>query len=149
VLMTRQPEKNNSTTEVVLQKVKVLAVDQSADQTAERPSIAKAVTLEVDTIAAQKLSLAGSVGSLSLALRKAGETDTDTTRMVTVGDLGQPDDQPRFTATKHFATITVTRGGKTQEYSVLAEQRQTPAQPAGGLATRQPGAANSHAWGNP
>jgi pilus assembly protein CpaB len=151
VLMTRQADKTSTSTEVVLQKVKVLAVDQSADEASEKPTVAKAVTLEVDTVAAQKLSLAGSIGSLSLALRKAGEEDTQGTRQVTIGDLGNPDEQPRVApAAKQFATVTVTRGTKSQEYNVLAEQRVVA--PAG-----TPGASTAsnlkrqgmiHAWGN-
>ncbi len=140
ILMTRQPDKANTSTEVVLQKVKVLAVDQSADQAAERATVVKAVTLEVDTVAAQKLSLAGSVGSLSLVLRKAGELETQGTRQITLSDLGDPKEKPapmvaaaapeppRFVATKQFATVTVTRGTKSQEYSVLTEQQVAPGQ---------------------
>lgn len=142
VMLTRQADKAKTSTEVVLQKVRVLAVDQSADESIERPTVAKAVTLEVDTMAAQKLSLAGSVGSLSLALRKAGETDLQDTRQVTLGDLGDPQppsvpaplraaataDPPRFTQSKQFAIITVTRGTKTQEYSVLSERPPAPAE---------------------
>jgi pilus assembly protein CpaB len=145
VMLTRQAEKTRSTTEVVLQKVRVLAVDQSADQSSERATVAKAVTVEVDTMSAQKLSLAGSVGALSLALRKAGETEVQDTRQVTIGDLGDPQspqaptpiqasapvDPPRFAQSKQFATITVTRGTKTQEYSVLSER---PAPPQEGVA---------------
>ena len=120
VLMTRQPDKANSTTEVVLQMVKVLAIDQTADAAAEKPSIARAVTLEVDTVSAQKLSLAGSIGSLSLALRKAGESVLEGTRQVTVGDFAHAD-APRPAEPKRFATVTVTRAGKAQEYSVVSE----------------------------
>jgi pilus assembly protein CpaB len=145
ILMTRQAEKRASSTEVVLQKIKVLAIDQTADQTSAKPTVVKAVTLEVDTMAAQKLSLAGSVGSLSLALRKAGETDTAGTRQITVGELGNPDEFPRFGATKQFATVTVTRGAKTQEYSVLAEQRSEP--PAGSTAGNSGIRSAIQAWG--
>ena len=51
----------------------------------------KAVTLEVDVIGAQKLSLAASVGSLSLMLRKAGEANNQYTRRITLSDLSGPD----------------------------------------------------------
>ena len=37
-------------------------------------------------------------------------------------------DPPRFTQSKQFATITVTRGTKTQEYSVLSERPPAPAE---------------------
>ena len=73
-------DKNGATTDVVLQNVKVLAIDQTADERADKPSIARAVTLEVDTPAAQKLALASTIGSLSLMLRRAGEASAESTR---------------------------------------------------------------------
>ena len=48
VALTRQVDKSVGTTDVVLQNVKVLAIDQIADERADKPSIARAVTLEVD-----------------------------------------------------------------------------------------------------
>ncbi len=74
VVLTRQIEKGSATTEVVLQNTRVLAVDQSADERSFKAAVAKSVTLEVDTVEAQKVWLASSVGSLSLLLRKAGES---------------------------------------------------------------------------
>ena len=73
VVLTRQIEKGSASTDVVLQNVRVLAVDQSADERAAKAAVAKSVTLEVSTVEAQKVWLASSVGSLSLLLRKAGE----------------------------------------------------------------------------
>jgi pilus assembly protein CpaB len=64
VALTRQVDKENASTQVVLQDVRVLAIDQVADQRQASPAVAKSATLEVDTIAAQKLGLAGSVGTL-------------------------------------------------------------------------------------
>lgn len=52
---------------VLLQNVKVLAIDQIADERAEKPSLAMTATLEVNTTDAHKLTLAQTVGSLSLA----------------------------------------------------------------------------------
>lgn len=121
VLVTRQSDKNSSSNDVVLQNIRVLAVDQIADDSADKPTVAKAVTLEVDTGAAQRLSLAGSVGSLSLALRKAGEQSLDGPRRITLMDLDSPYVTTRPIETKSLATVTVTRGGKPQDYSVPAE----------------------------
>src|SRR5215470_15719260 len=90
VLVTRQSDKMASATDVVLQNIRVLAIDQIADAAADKPTVAKAVTLEVDTGAAQRLSLAGSIGALSLALRKAGEQTVEGARRVTVMDLDSP-----------------------------------------------------------
>ena len=115
VLMTRQP----GNTDVVLQNAKVLAVDQLADDSSDKPTVVKAVTLEVETVSAQKLSLAASLGSLTLALRKAGEADVEGTRRVTVGDLGNPD-VPRGVP-KPYSVVVVTRAGQPKEYNVSRE----------------------------
>jgi pilus assembly protein CpaB len=120
VALTRQIDKTSATTEVVLQDARVLAVDQTADERATKASVPKSVTLEVDTLAAQKLSLAATVGSLSLLLRQAGDTSDAKTRKITLKDLGTPDVVgAQKTST---ATIVVTRANKAQEYSVPAEQ---------------------------
>src|SRR5437763_7400729 len=50
VVMTRQLEKGQATTEVVLQNARVLATDQSADERSSKPQVAKSVTLEVTTL---------------------------------------------------------------------------------------------------
>ena len=44
VALTRQKDKAATTTDVVLQNVKVLAIDQIADERTDKPSIARAVT---------------------------------------------------------------------------------------------------------
>jgi Flp pilus assembly protein CpaB len=90
VVLTRQQDKNLAATDVVLQNVRVLAVDQVADERTDKPSLAKAITLEVEVTAAQKLALAATVGTLSLALRKAGEAAATSTRRITLGDLPKP-----------------------------------------------------------
>lgn len=75
-------------TDILLQNIRVLAVDQIADDKSDKPTVAKAVTVEVNTIAAQKLVLASSAGKLSLVLRRAGATNASGSRRITVGDLG-------------------------------------------------------------
>jgi pilus assembly protein CpaB len=120
VVLTRQLEKGNATTEVVLQNARVLAVDQSADDRASKAAVAKAVTLEVDTVGAQKIWLAASVGSLSLLLRKAGEVSAEPTRRVTLDDLSKPD---RIMPQKSESTtsVSVQRGSQRQSYEVPVE----------------------------
>lgn len=87
VVMTRANREGDGAASTILQGIKVLAVDQKADQTTEEPDVVKAVTLEVDSRAAQKLALAQSVGTLSLVLRRAGEAHLSDVGDVTVGDL--------------------------------------------------------------
>ena len=119
VVLTRQVEKGNATTQVVLQNTRVLAVDQVADERVAKATVAKSVTLEVDTVDAQKLWLASSVGSLSLLLRKAGETAEVRTRKVTLNDLGT--NEPVNADKAATVTVVVTRATAKQEYSVPTE----------------------------
>jgi pilus assembly protein CpaB len=116
VVMTRQVDKNSASNELVLQNARVLAVDQVADERADKPAVVKAVTLEVDTVGAQKLSLAASVGNLSLMLRKAGETVADRPRRITLDDLLSP-----FTPSGDMRSVLVRRGSASKEYTVPVE----------------------------
>jgi pilus assembly protein CpaB len=115
VVLTRQTDKDKASTEIVLQNVRVLAIDQSADVSSEKPTVAKAVTLEVSTDQAQRVWLASSVGNLSLLLRKAGETSAVSTKRITLSDL---DGKAEASDTKR---VVVTRGLTKQEYSVPIE----------------------------
>ncbi|TKB19968.1 MAG: Flp pilus assembly protein CpaB [Mesorhizobium sp.] len=98
VLLTRSVHSNDgpdkSFVDVLLQSVKVLAIDQVADESKESPTVVKAVTVEVDTKDAQKLTLAAGAGQLSLALRQAAGSQGETTERVTLADLigDTPDD---------------------------------------------------------
>jgi pilus assembly protein CpaB len=119
VVLTRQTDKETGTNDVVIQNARVLAIDQLADARAEKPSVVKAVTLEVDVTDGQKLALASAVGTLALLLRKAGEMTADATRRVTLTDLGR---SAAPTADSRFVTIEVLRASKRQNYSVPTER---------------------------
>ena len=123
VALTRQVDKGNCSTEVVLQNVRVLAIDQIADERLDKPAVVKAVTLEVDVVGAQKLSLSASIGSLSLMLRKAGEASNQYTRKITLEDLGAPS-TPKATPPQgpvSVTTVGVRRASTREEYSVPIE----------------------------
>jgi pilus assembly protein CpaB len=120
VVLTRQIDKGQASTEVVLQNTRVLAVDQSADERTAKAAVAKSVTLEVTTVEAQKVWLASSVGSLSLLLRKAGETGETQTRKITLNDLGSNDAPAEKGGT---TTIVVTRASAKQNYTVPVETK--------------------------
>jgi pilus assembly protein CpaB len=117
VSLTRQVDKGVGTNDVVLQNIKVLAIDQSADERNDKPLIAKSVTIEVDPMSAQKIALATTVGTLSLMLRKAGDASAEATRRITLSDLvtGQAPKDTRF------ATIGVWRAARKDDYSVPTE----------------------------
>jgi pilus assembly protein CpaB len=62
---------------VILQNVRVLGVDLNADLTSDKPAEPKNATLEVSVEDAQKLAIASTLGTLSLALRRTGEAGAD------------------------------------------------------------------------
>lgn len=119
--------------EILLQHVKVLAIDQLASERQEQPTVAKAVTLEVTSEQAQKILLATNVGKLSLILGKPGEAGTESSRRITERDLGAPraPDEPPVVRPPtpppvvkpvqrldDTVTIAIVRGMKREEYAV-------------------------------
>jgi pilus assembly protein CpaB len=120
IVVTQQMEKNVALSDVVLQNTRVLAIDQLADERTDKPSVVKAVTLEVDMTGAQKLMLATRVGSLSLALRKAGDAEAMNTRLITLADLHVMDAKAE-PENAQFSTIGITRGSTRTVYSVPRE----------------------------
>jgi pilus assembly protein CpaB len=86
VVLTRDLTPTGSTrtyvADVVLQNVRVLGVDLNADLTANKPAEPKNATLEVSVEDAQKLSIASTLGALSLALRRTGEAESTPVRML-------------------------------------------------------------------
>lgn len=121
-------------TDVLLQNVKVLAVDQRLNRNnSAKP--ARAVTLEVDQVQAQKLVLASSVGKLSLTLKNMQTGSSDAPRRVSLSDL--PGSKPAAQQTAPSAAaatvvedskpslpqVSIVRGtGKRQVYEVLEER---------------------------
>ena len=73
--------------EVILQDVRILSIDQMADEKSTEPVLAHTVTVDASPDPAQKLVLAQSVGSLSLVLRRAGEVTAAAFRPIGVADL--------------------------------------------------------------
>ncbi len=102
---------------VLLKNIRVLATDQTTERKGQA-SPSKAVTVEVGTEDAQKLILAGTIGQLSLALRRAhGATET-ATRLIGADDLIEktgsiPTHEPE-------QVVSVIRAGERQEYTVRA-----------------------------
>ena len=90
VLITRAVQgagTSNQMTDVLLQNVKVLAIDQEAKNSDGSPKVARSATFEVAPIDAQKLALAQEAGSLSLVLRKPGEANNPVVETVSMNDL--------------------------------------------------------------
>jgi pilus assembly protein CpaB len=122
ILLTRQLSDNSSVTQVLAENVRVLGVDQTDNDEADKPQVAKAVTIEVTPDQAQKISLAQTVGSVSLALRHVADELAVGRRATTVADLGygpRPAAAPRRAkGAPPMAEIRITRGLETSGYPV-------------------------------
>ena len=90
VMLTRKAG-GRAVVDILLQGVKVLAIDQIADDRKDKPSVVRTVTFEVSTEEAQKLALGANVGTLSLALRNIASPQVEDARRITIEDLGVPD----------------------------------------------------------
>ncbi len=145
VMITRDPESGTGrrrgpqlATDILLQNVKVLGIDQEADDSKEKPSVAKAVTLEVKPHQAQKLILAQQVGTLSLSLRNVNNSEPAANRTIRVRDLRigetvktKSETKRRVrrarrritTVVKRESSIKIIRGLKSSEYEVPREPR--------------------------
>jgi Flp pilus assembly protein CpaB len=93
VLLTRKMPGDGATgddlmTDVILQRVKLLAIDQVANEKATEPDVGNTAVVEVDLYNAQKLVLAQRLGTLSLALRNVENDQPTALTTVTVRDLG-------------------------------------------------------------
>lgn len=71
-------------TDLLISNVRVLAVDQTANESRNDPQVARAVTVEVTPEDAQKVALASEIGTLSLALRRADEAGAATSGQDTI-----------------------------------------------------------------
>jgi pilus assembly protein CpaB len=107
VLITRTPMVANGSsqqiTDILLQKVRVIAIDQDANDSTDKPAVGKTATLEVAQVDAQKLALAQTVGQLSLALVNPASEASPTVETVSTDDLrdgayvgSYSDNAPRF-----------------------------------------------------
>jgi pilus assembly protein CpaB len=132
-------------TDLLLQNVRVLGIDQDADDSKEKPAVAKSVTVEVKPHQAQKLILAQQVGTLSLSLRNVNNSENAVSRTIRLRDLRfgesattkpksvSPTRSPSrrgTTTVKRASSVKITRGLKASEYEVIREPgvaRQPPA----------------------
>lgn len=73
--LTPDGPKRNFVSSLLVQNVRVLAVDLNADLTSNKPATPSTATLEVGVADSQKLASASDLGKLSLALRRTGSTE--------------------------------------------------------------------------
>ena len=125
--------KRQSYSDILLEHVKVLAIDQVASEGEGQPTVAKAVTVEVTKEQAQKILLATNIGKLSLILARPVESKPDPNRRVSEKDIGRTSPEPLRpppappppapvvaapVVPSHTVKITVVRNGETKQYEV-------------------------------
>lgn len=110
VQLTRELNGNrdNLITDVILQNVSVLGIDQLANEAAENPVVAKTATVEVTPEQAQKLALAQQLGTLSLTLRNYADLESAEVKRISVNDLGI--EKPRPVARDNGIFVRVRKG---------------------------------------
>lgn len=140
VMLTRDPTPDNDVTDpitdMLLQNVRVLGVDQDANENRDQPVVVKAVTLEVSAGQAQKLTLGQQVGTLSLSLRNVtnvAETEAPTISLADLrkGEANVPDTPKpvvRRTADPGW-NVRITRGLESQTVRVRREAPETTGRP--------------------
>lgn len=121
VLLTRKANEQNAISDNILQNIKVLAVDQKADDRIDKPSVARAVTLEVSTQQAQRLNVAQNVGRLSLILRPVGPISEETLQRVSSSELASSPDSPAGRPATGNTSVSVIRSTVRKDYSVPIE----------------------------
>lgn len=101
----------------ILQNIRVLGVDQQADQQADQPLVARTVTVEVTPEQSQTLALAQKAGTLSLSLRSLDNAEDRPLESIRLSDIlreTSPVEEP--VAAK--ATVRVRRGSDVEVVEV-------------------------------
>jgi pilus assembly protein CpaB len=122
--------KRQNYSDILLEHIKVLAIDQVANEGEGQPTVAKAVTVEVTKEQAQKILLATNIGKLSLILSRPVESNPEPNRRVSEKDIGRTSPEPvrpppapvqaAPPPPSNTVTITVIRNnGETKQYSVM------------------------------
>ncbi|MGH8324524.1 MAG: Flp pilus assembly protein CpaB, partial [Steroidobacteraceae bacterium] len=111
---------NQAFSKIVLQNVEVLAVAQQVENSgADKPEIARVVTLLVDPNDAERLALASHEGALRLAMRNYTDQKIIATRGVDVAQMLRPDGSARAggigDAGEKPVQIQIMRDGKSVE----------------------------------
>ncbi len=122
VLVTRSTNSgnnsnNNTVTQVLAENVRVLGVDQTNDDAADKPMVSKAITVEVTPEQAAAISLAQSVGTVSLTLRHVADDAPLARKSMAVSDLG-PAPQHKAVAAAAAPAIRVVRGTDTSRFTL-------------------------------
>ncbi len=79
--------------ETIMRNVRVLAIDQRTDDGQESPKSGRTVTFEVSPKFVEKISVAQTLGTISLSLRPLAENAAELERAIAAGEIEVGDDQ--------------------------------------------------------
>ncbi|MEQ1686946.1 MAG: Flp pilus assembly protein CpaB [Sphingopyxis sp.] len=140
------------TTETIVQNLRVLAVDQRTAPTDENgnstPAIFATVTIEVTPRIAEKIAVARSVGTLSLALRSIADSASELDEAIASGQVNVARDGDRAGESRLLGRsntrpsdrgVTGVTGGDVSRYQRRTVPRQRSADNGGGGGGAQPG----------
>jgi len=127
--MAQQESASAFISDVILQNITVLGVDQNQSEMTAAANVARTVTLEVTNEDGQALSLAMEYGNLSLTLRGMGEIQPSIARQLKLSDLGSRKTRnPQKSKTRaktiskprpsNVAEVIVIRGGPNDKETV-------------------------------
>jgi pilus assembly protein CpaB len=110
-----QGDRSIGLTQVIAENVKVVAIDQSDDTGQNKPTVVKAITFEVTPEQAQSLTLAQTLGTVSLSLRHVQDTAPVNRLVTTAASFGFFAAPPTAAHRKGPTgpTVRVTRGADT------------------------------------
>ncbi|MGZ3274207.1 MAG: Flp pilus assembly protein CpaB [Caulobacteraceae bacterium] len=92
ILLTRGAgDQGQPVTQVLAENVRVLGIDQMSDDAADKPAVARTVTVEMTPDQAHLISLAQAVGSVSFTLRHVADEAPLEHHTATVADLAIKD----------------------------------------------------------
>jgi pilus assembly protein CpaB len=97
----------------ILQNIRVIAVDQDANERSDAPQISQTVTVDVTPQQGQTLALAQRAGRLSLMLRDFSTEDDQPMRSLRLSDV-LLEESPVPEEVVRARTITVRRGTETE-----------------------------------
>lgn len=117
ILMT-QGTGENLRAVTILQNIRVIGVDQEANEQTDKPSVARTVTVEVSPDQGQRLALAQRAGRLSLTLRSIEDTEDrslETTRLYDLLREPAPEENAEDEEAPRSSVIRVRRGTEMTE----------------------------------
>ncbi len=107
----------------ILQKIRVIGVDQQSEELNNQPGVARTITVEVTPQQGQRLALAQKAGTLSLTLRTLDSVEDEVMEMVRLRDLLQEEGPVENVEAQ--PTVRLNRGTKSEVVTIQRTRRKS------------------------